>query len=210
VIGRVRHLHEERLFECYVAERSGEAVDPPSASHLSSCGECRARYTELSRFMEGLREEAEAETDALFTPQQLRVQQQQIVRRLEHLGQPARVLSFPARLIHRHLAGHAQRIAPRWAAAAAVAGLFVGVGLGVFFDSRTGSTPIVMTALTAARTPPQVAPIAATVSPAPVLDVDAFLSELEAALGGPLNQELLPFDALTPRVQEISSRPLRY
>jgi predicted anti-sigma-YlaC factor YlaD len=209
VIGRVRHLHEERLFECYVAERSGEAVDPPSASHLSSCGECRARYTELSRFMEGLREEAEAETDALFTPQQLRVQQQQILRRLEHLGQPAHLLSFPARLMHRHLAGHAQRIAPRWAAAAAaaVAALFVGVGLGVFLDSRTPSTPM---AMTAARTPPLVAPIAATVSPAPVLDVDAFLSELEVALGATHNQELLPFDALTPRVQEISSRPLRY
>lgn len=207
MIGRVRHLQEERLFECYVAERSGETLEPPSASHLSNCSECRARYSELSRFMDGLREEAEGETDALFTPQHLHVQQRQIVRRLEHLGQPARVLSFPARLMHKHLVRHAQSMGPRWAAASAVAGLLVGVGLGLFLDSRTGARP-----MTVARSPHLVAPIALAVSPppAPGLDVDAFLSELEAALGGPQNQELLPFDALTPRVQEISSHPLRY
>ena len=130
------------------------------------------------------------------------------MRRLEHLGQPARVLSFPARLIHGRLAADAHRIGVRWAAASAVAGLFVGVGLGLFLDSQAGSTPMTMTAW-----PPRLmAPPAATASPAPApsLDVDAFLSELDAALGGPQNQELLPFDALTPRVQEISSRPLRY
>ena len=209
MILRVRHLPDESLFACYIAERSGEGVDPPSASHLSSCEECLARYSELSRFMDGLREEAEAETDALFTPQQLRVQQQQIVRRLEHLGHPARVLSFPARVMRRHLTHHARQIGTRWAAAAAVAGLFVGVGLGGFLNSSTRATPMAMTAM---RTQRLAVPMATAVSPAPapVLDVEDFLSELEAALGTSQNQELLPFDALTPRVQEISSRPLRY
>jgi hypothetical protein len=205
VIGRVRHLHEERLFECYVAARSGDAVDPPSSSHLAGCAECAARYSDLSRFMDGLREEAEAETEAIFSPQHLHFQQQQIMRRLENLGHPARVLSFPARLMHRHLARHARRIGTQWAAASAVAGLLVGVGLGVFLDSRAGSTPMAMSA------PRLAAPMAVAISPpAPVPDVEDFLSELEAALGSPQNQELLPFDALTPRVQEIGSRPLRY
>jgi len=209
VILRVRHLPEERLFECYVAERSGEAVDPPSASHLSSCEECLARFSDQSRFMDGLREEAEAETDAVFTPQQLHAQQQQIVRRLEHLGHPARVLSFPARLMRRHLTRHARQIGTRWAAAAAVAALFVGVGLGGFLNSETHSTPMARTVMRPQRL---AVPMATTVSPspAPVIDVEDFLSELEAALGTSQNQELLPFDALTPRVQEISSRPLRY
>ena len=207
MIGRVRHLHEERLFECYVAERSGEAIEPSAASHLSACDECDARYADLSRFMDGLREEAEAETDEVFTAEALRVQRQHILRRLEHAGHPARVISFPARLMRRHLSSSARRIAPRWAAAAAAAGMFVGVGVGLVLDSRRHVAPM---AVAVSRPVRVAAPIAVVATPPPVVDDDAFLSELEAALGGPHNQELLPFDALTPRVQEISSRPLRY
>jgi anti-sigma factor RsiW len=206
MIGRPRHLHEERLFECYVAERSGDPADPSWVAHLDGCRECRARYAELTLFMDRLREEAEEETDAVFTPQQLRVQQQQILRRLEHLGHPARVISFPVRLMRRHFAASNARIAPRWAVAAAAAGLFVGVGVGVIVNVRSGDTPM---AIAASRPVRSAAPVA-TAPIVPIVDDDAFLSELEAALGGPRNQELLPFDALTPRVQEISSRPLRY
>lgn len=203
MIGRARHLHDDRLFECYIAERSGERIDPPAAEHLSTCSDCGVRYGELSRFMDGLREEAEAETDAIFTPEQLRSQQQQIARRIELLGHPARVLSFPGLLVRRHLTAHASRIAPRWAAAAAAAGLFVGVGAGIVFDSRARVTPAPMTMARPARIAPQAVAVS---SPGPLIDDDAFLSEIEAAIGEPYDQELLPFDALTPRVQEISRR----
>src|SRR6185436_10199339 len=74
VIGRARHLQDERLFDCYVAERSGEPLDPPSAEHLADCVECGARYGELTQFMDGLRSEAETETDEIFTAEQLRLQ----------------------------------------------------------------------------------------------------------------------------------------
>jgi hypothetical protein len=205
VIGRARHLHEDQLFDCYVAERSAEPLDKPSAGHLAGCGECRTRLAELSHFMDGLREEAEAETDELFTAHELRVQQQHILRRIEHLGHPARVLSFPARLMRRHFTATARMIAPRWAAAAAAAGLFVGLGAGLMLDARR--PPMAMSVNRPARV---AAPVVPASVPAPVIDDAAFLSELEAALGGPHNQELLPFDALTPRVQEISSHPLRY
>jgi hypothetical protein len=207
VIGRA-HLHEERLFECYVAERSGEAIDGAAASHLSSCSECGARYGDLTRFMDGLRDEAEAEVDGVFTAEELRAQRQHITRRIEHLGHPARVISFPARLMRRHLASSAPRIATRWAAAAAAVGLFVGVGVGLVLDARREGPSM---AIAGARPPARLAtPVVVATIPAPVIDDDAFLSELEAALGGPHNQELLPLDALTPRVQEISSGPLRY
>ena len=148
MIGRRRHLHDDRLFSCYVAEQSGDAVDGPSAEHLSACADCRARYTELAGFMDGLRADAEAEADAIFTADDLRAQQQQIQRRLEHLGQPARVLSFPARMVRRHLTTPGARIAPRWTAAAAAAGLFIGVGVGVVFDARHRADPAPMTTLT--------------------------------------------------------------
>jgi hypothetical protein len=209
MMGRSRHPHEDRLFECYVAEQSGDAIEEKTASHLSGCDACRTRYADLTQFMDRLREEAEAETDAVFSPERLHLQQQQILRRIEHAGHPARVISFPARLVRRHLAERTKHMAPRWVAAA-VAGLFVGVGVGVWLDSAAAPTPVPMTI---ARPSGTAAAIAAPTAPAPppsALDVDAFLSELEAALGSPLNQELLPFDALTPRLQEISSRPLRY
>jgi hypothetical protein len=205
VIVRARHLHEERLFDCYVAEQSGEPLDGPSAGHLAGCQECRARLADLSRFMDGLREEAEAETDELFTAHDLRAQQQHILRRIEHLGHPARVLSFPARLMRRHFAGTARTIAPRWAAAAAAAGMFVGLGAGLMLDGP--QQPVAMSVNRPVRV---AAPVVPASAPAPAIDDAAFLSELEAALGGPHNQELLPFDALTPRVHEISSHPLRY
>ena len=200
---RARHLHEDRLFDCYIAERSGERFDQPAADHLSACHDCGVRYDELSRFMDGLRAEAAAETDAIFTPERLRLQQQHIAKRIEHLGHPARVLSFPARLVHRHLTRHASRIAPRWAAAAAAAGVFVGAGAGVVFDSRARVTPAPMTIARPARVETQAVAVS---SPGPLIDDDAFLSEIDAAIGGSHNQELLPFDALTPRVQEIARR----
>jgi hypothetical protein len=203
VTDRARHLHEDRLFECYIAERSGESVDQPAADHLSVCRDCGVRYGELSRFMDGLRAEAEAETDAIFTPEQLRLQQQHIARRIEHLGHAGRVLSFPVRLVHRHLTRHAARIAPRWAAAAAAAGVFIGVGAGVVFDSRGRVMPAPMTIARPAHIEPQAVAVS---GPGSLIDDDTFLSQIEAAIGGSQNQELLAFDALTPRVHEIGRR----
>jgi len=202
VIGRARHLQEDRLFECYAAEQGGESLDPRAAAHLDECADCRARYDELAHFMDGLRQEADDDTAAVFTPDALRVQQQHIMRRIEHLGHPARVLSFPGRVVRRHFAATGGRVAPRWTAAAAAAGLFIGVGVGVVFDSRNHAAPNPM-AMTIARPARPAAPVVAVASPAPVADDDAFLSEIESVLGGPHNQELLPFDALTPRVQEL-------
>ena len=97
----------------------------------------------------------------------------------------------------------ASRIAPRWAAAAAAAGMFVGIGAGVVFDSRARVMPAPMTIARPARLAPKTVAVS---SPAPLVDDDAFLSEIDAAIGESRNQELLPFDALTPRVQEIGQR----
>ena len=101
MIARARHLQDERLFDCYLAERSGEPLDPPVAEHLADCDACARALRGARAFMDRLRAEADAETDAVFTPDRLRAQQQQIARRLEHLGRPARVISFPGRLVRR-------------------------------------------------------------------------------------------------------------
>ena len=45
--------------------------------------------------------------------------------------------------------------------------------------------------------------VAVTLQPASI-DADAFLSQLETALGGPQTPELRAFDMLTPQVREIA------
>jgi len=151
--------------------------------------------------MDGLRAEADTETDAIFTPERLRSQQQQILHRLEHLGHAARVLSFPARLMGRRMVRTASRIAPRWAIAAAAAGLFVGVGVGTLIDPKRGTTPAPVAAI-----PLVISPALPVNNPPAAGDDDTFLSDLEMALSGPRNLELMPIDALTPRVQRVSTQ----
>jgi hypothetical protein len=194
------HLHEDRLFDCYVAERSGERVDPPAAEHLIDCAECARRYAEVAGFMDHLRSEAEAEADAVFTPDRLRAQQQQIAARLEHVGHAARVISFP-----RRFAGGADhrvpRIATRWVAAAAAAGIFIGIGAGMFLESGSHGRPTRSAALSR---PAHLNASAARLGSNDVAD-DSFLSELDVALDRPRTRELMPFDALTPHVREVAN-----
>jgi anti-sigma factor RsiW len=191
---RARHLHDDRLFDCYLTERGGDALDPPAAEHLADCDACGARYAELTAFMDTLRREAEADADAVFTPDLLRAQQQQIARRLEHVGRPARVISFPSRIVRRTIGASQSRTAPRWVAAAAAAGLFLGVALGASYEWNLRHAP---TRAFGARD------MSARIAPAASADDDAFLSDLELALERPHTRELQAFDALTPHVREI-------
>ncbi|MBI3490940.1 MAG: hypothetical protein HY047_03995 [Acidobacteria bacterium] len=208
MITRARHLHDDRLVDCYLAERHGEALDPPVAEHLSDCESCGARYLALSQFMDALRDEADAETDALFTPERLRAQQQQIARRLAGVGRPARVISFPRRIVRRTITASTSRMAPRWVAATAAAGLFVGVALGAGYEwgarVRTGWQGFAATS--GITRPPRVTPIPTRVAAPPDVADDAFLSELEIALERPHTRELQAFDAFTPHVREISDQ----
>src|SRR5262245_31562667 len=129
---RSHHLHDDRLLEHYTAERTGTPVDPPTAAHLTSCVVCLTRYEALQDILRSVSTEAAAQADEIFTADRLKRQQQHILRRIEHLGHPARVISFPR--LGRSIAG-GTRVAPRWLAAAAAAGLFVGVAVGgAFFD----------------------------------------------------------------------------
>jgi predicted anti-sigma-YlaC factor YlaD len=198
---RGRHLQEERLFDSYLAERDGAPIDPPVAEHLADCSACSARYAELASFMDALRHDGDAEADAIFTPDRLHDQQQQIARRIAQVGRPARVLSFPGRIVRSTLSASSARPASRWVAAAAVAGLVLGVALGASYQwgARTPSQLLMRTSAT-----PILAPVATRgSSPAEVAADEAFLSDLELALERPHTRELQAFDALTPHVREI-------
>ncbi len=206
MIARAHHLNDERLLDRYLAERAGEMPEPPVTEHLVDCTECGVRYEELVGFLDGLREEADAETDAVFPAERLRLQHQQIARRLEHVGRAARVISFPGRFVSRHMIVSTGHGVTRWIYAAAAAGLVFAVGLGAWYDS--GWRPVGRARQFSAPRPAHLAPVAtkgAQPAPDPAAD-EAFLSDLELALERPRTRELQAFDALTPHVREVSDR----
>jgi hypothetical protein len=148
----------------------------------------------------------------------MRLQQQQIAARLEHLAHPAHIISFPPR-VARHMTATSSRVAPRWIAAAAAAGLFIGVAVGRFLDLGTPADRFermrIPAVATAHALPPSITGVdapGAAIGPAPVADgqiaddEDVFLSELELALERPRTYELRPFDAFTPRVHDAVNR----
>jgi hypothetical protein len=200
---RARHLEEARLFDSYLAERGGEPMDPPVAEHLADCAACGSRYAELTAFMDALRRDGDADADAIFTPERLRLQEQQIVRRLALVGRPARVLSFPGRIVRRTIDASTSRRAPRWVAAAAAAGLFVGVAVGASFQWRSQLNRGQTFLADAARTRAQRLTLDSTRGNGDVAADETFLSDLEIALERPHTRELQAFDALTPHLREI-------
>jgi len=206
VIGRAHHLQEERLFDCYLATKGGDVLDPPVVEHLTDCPDCAARYADLTQFMEMLGTEAAAEADAVFPPERLRAQRMVISRRLEHLGHQARVITFPGRSSGARFGAAAPRPARRWIAAAAAAGLIVGVGTGLFLD-REGRGPnrrlAVQLGHQAVLTSPGRIEL---MRPDPFDSDQAFLSELELAGERPRIRELTAVDALTPHVREVNLR----
>jgi hypothetical protein len=214
MIGRFEHLQDDRLVECYFSDRGGEPLDPPAVEHLADCEACGTRYAELVTFLDDLRTASDAETDAVFTPERLHQQQEHILRRLEHASRSARVISFPGQSSSHPTAG-AGRVAPRWLAAAAAAGLFVGVAVGGTllhpgFERSVTSMHVANNATASARLAPSPGVLGNT--PANVsdnIDDDAFLMQLEFALERPHTQELQPFDALTPHVRPVGVNDIR-
>ncbi len=211
MISRKRHLSEERLFACYLAERGGEGIDPLAVEHLTDCEACRTEYRDLTAFMDDMWTTADHESSDVFTPDALRLQQVEIARRLELVGHAARVLSFP----HVESAGTSPslgqapgrtiaRSAAAWSAGTAAAGLLVGIGAGVLYGTRVHD-PAAATAVMQAVE--RHAPVQGRVDAPQPLDDDAvFMSVLEAALDRPRTQALLALDALTPHVREVSYR----
>jgi hypothetical protein len=182
------------------AVASGEpAVDP----HLSTCAECQARYAAFTDWLERIHDDARDEAEEVFPPERLAAQQAQVMRRLEALERPARVIMFPR--FGRPVTSTQGR-AQRWIAAAAAAGLVIGLAAGQFFDVRHVFTP-------AARTPPQLqarvvkqqpAPqiVPASVSTSSVSDETIFFGGDPARISGHL-QMLRAIDDITPRARDI-------
>jgi hypothetical protein len=137
-LGFNRHVTDADLTAVWTDARLGESSKTAAAAHVRECAACRARFTSLSTWLDGLRADARQQADEAFPRERLAIQQAQILRRLEAMERPAKVLAFPrfTRPIAAHNTGRQQ-----WIAAAAAAGLVVGIGLGQIFDIRGLTTP---------------------------------------------------------------------
>ncbi len=101
--------------------------------HLEGCLLCARRYEAFAQQMTDLREDAAVEADEIFTPARLEAQRQAILRRLELVSHPARVIPFPAHGTPSLSIFTGPQVR-RWIAAAAAAGLIMGLTLGRISD----------------------------------------------------------------------------
>jgi hypothetical protein len=116
---RQGHLSEQALTEALL---TGERP-----VHLDRCDLCSQRAVELGRWLDEVRQLGHDAADAVYPSERLQAQQSQILRRLEQLDQPARVISFPIQTRSLGSETARRRVAPAWLGAAVAASLVVGV-----------------------------------------------------------------------------------
>jgi hypothetical protein len=203
-----RHLSEDRLVDFYLRQRAGDGPDLVRSAvvraHLSACERCTRQYSEIAGLLDATHEEAAARADEQFPESRLSAQFDRIMRRIDHLGRPGQVISFPLARRAPQVVETAAGGTRRWVAAAAVASLLVGFAAGrlVTRSELRTSTSIASAAHTSV---PRV-----TNSPAPTARHasadDAFvsldLSEIDLA-DNDRPVVLQAYDALTPTVQEV-------
>jgi hypothetical protein len=179
VVFRQGHLSEQAVIEAIAGGQR-----PP---HLDRCDLCAERALAISRWMDEVQLDATETADAVFTPEHLAAQQSQILRRLEQLDSPARVIAFPSASRTGREAG-GRRVSASWVGVAAAAGLAIGI-VGGQVSARL-SQPI-------AAPQAQVAEVA-------VPPIDAQFLEQS------YDQIIIPafegMDAMTPRLTQAAAR----
>ena len=203
ILNRLRlsaHLDDAALAAIWTdGSQIGAQIAHP---HLERCATCRVRFADLTTWLDIARLDATAEADENFPPKRLASQHALVFRRLEAAERPARVIAFPR--FTQPLTSRTSN-ASRWVAAAAAAGLIVGVGVGQLMDLRhslTGpSAPVSAGRVAKPPAPigrdPQVQTLSATRD-------EAFLSALDASLSRAAVPELRALDAFTPRAGDRS------
>lgn len=211
-----RHLDENALIRRYLADRGLEVLnraDEPLLRHLAQCAPCQARYRTACSALDEGRELSIEHADAAFAPDRLARQRERIMRRVEAHAHGPRILPFPATAPADRAPFHT-RVVMRWAAAAAVAGLVVGLGAGRFLrfeDVTNWAVRHARADATAGRpSSPRPTPVLRAVGPAPVLaGDDDFLSQVDLAVSEPHTAELRAIYAFTLQERDVPG-PLKY
>lgn len=196
------HLDESAFAELW--STSATSGEPVAHGHLSSCPQCRARYEAFTSWLERIQEDGRADADEAFTAERLAAQQAHVMRRLEALERPARVIAFPTFARPTTASqGHAQR----WVATAAAAGLVIGLAAGQFLDIRdafSGRQRLDAPEQTTARVSDAVRPVNPAVTPAARYEN---ISEEALFFGDPVQRVsvgvLQSVDDITPRARDL-------
>jgi hypothetical protein len=200
--GSARHLDDAAFTEIWTAAvTSGPSPHAANDAHLAACAHCRARYSAFTAWLDRVRDDAEAEADEAFPAERLAMQQAQVLRRLEALERPARVLTFPR--FNRPVTS-TQGNAQRWVAAAAAAGLVIGLAAGQFVDIRhTFGRPAAQPLDTTARLRPVETPqVTAPSGLSSVSDETLFFGPDPTPNIVPIST-LQPMDAITPLARDV-------
>ena len=188
---RQGHLSEQALAEALM---TGERP-----AHLDRCDVCAARAVELGHWLDDVRAVGIEAADRAFPPERLAAQQAQILRKLEQLDEPARVIAFPAasRTLGREATG--RRVAPAWVGVAAAAGLVLGVIGGQLSPRLLQPAP---------PPAPAVAAVQPTAPAPPAAEPKVIRSSIfDLDLDGPGAPSLAPINDLTPTM--TSARAMR-
>ena len=186
------HLTDERLIELSVGG------SPSGDAHVDGCPSCSARLRELTTLLGEVDAVAAAQADAEFPADRLARQQARIVHRIEQDGRPGRLIAFPASQPQAPLLVRT-RPARRWVAAAAVAGLVVGLVTGQLLPVGQGTSSAPRMVANESEWGIALRAVSTTMSE------DDFLVQVEdAGATGPA--ALRPLDALTPRAWEVTAQ----
>lgn len=217
--GQQHHVAVERLTalafvtrapkQAHVGDvRHADRQDQLALSHIGQCDHCAARLAALTFDADALRDEAVAQADAIFDDSHLEAQRARILGRLKHLGQAARVLSFPRR--PREAAMPVSTGSRRWISVAAAAGLIIGLVTGqmLHFLPRAGiasgasAAPNGAVAQTDSLSPIGIRPVGGIIPASTTLSEDELMEEVEMAL---LRRapSLRALDGLTPTASEL-------
>lgn len=133
IVFRQGHLSDDALIEAVLNEGRH--------AHLDTCSRCSERAVELQRWLDEAQAMAADEADEMFPPEKLARQQAHILRRLEQLDEPARIIAFPSQAMPASRPDTGRRVAPGWLGVAAAAGLVIGLVGGRFVTEPSPATP---------------------------------------------------------------------
>lgn len=196
-VKRIAHVSDDRLVTVCL-----DGASPSEQAHLDSCPECTARRDRLDEMLADVSEAATTDTDAVFTAERLATQQARILQRVALDGRPGRLIAFPAASMS-DVRLFRTRPSSRWVAAAAAAGLAIGLLVGRLSltggPSRSSGVTDLRPAVSA-----RLEPASPIISAAMHLSDDEFLGQIETAGSGPA-EVLRPLHELTPLVEQIAA-----
>ena len=186
------HATDRRLLAIVAGE--------PAPAHVASCAACQSRLEVLRAWTADVSAEAAAAADEIFTADRLAAQRARVLKRLDAAARPARVISFPAGAPIPSVSSTARVV--RWAAAAAVGGLMVGLGAGALFINGDDASPA---ASSVSAPGPAAVPLSAIVaSETPAGDALDEEGLLNAAYERVDVDALRTIDDITPRAREVA------